>query len=239
MSTSRSPKFPSIGLAEALDLTSRLWQQARRSSVGQAIVAQAWGHKSVSGPVKRKIGSLRQYGLLDGRGGDVQLTERAVTICAHPEDSAERIEAIRAAALTPELFRLVQESYRDAADNVLAAHLVTKLGFNPKAAEDFVAAFRQTFELVGAGQDESDEVTYPSNENPQADDANVAPSVIVSRPQVTSEFREDKFDMEEGSALLRWPGTLSHESYLEFADWLDLVKRKAERTSKKNSRGNE
>jgi hypothetical protein len=65
MSVDRSPRYPSMGLSEAVDLSSKMWIKERRTAVSPEVVAAAWGHKSLSGPVRSKIGSVRQFGLIE------------------------------------------------------------------------------------------------------------------------------------------------------------------------------
>jgi hypothetical protein len=42
---------------------------------------------------------------------------------------------------------------------------------------------------------------------------------------------KELFSLPEGDAILEWPCPMSPESYIEFCEWLALVKRKIERIS--------
>ncbi len=53
------------------------------------------------------------------------------------------------------------------------------------------------------------------------------PSPRTSLPRVG--VREDVCTLDEGQAILRWPGRLSNAGYQDFKDWLDLIARKAKR----------
>lgn len=44
------------------------------------------------------------------------------------------------------------------------------------------------------------------------------------------EFRQDLFSLPEGAVTVTWPGSLSPDSYQDFGDWLDILKRKIGRS---------
>lgn len=43
-------------------------------------------------------------------------------------------------------------------------------------------------------------------------------------------MNEDTFTLEEGQVLLQWPKQFSQESYEDFEDWLELIRKKAKRS---------
>jgi hypothetical protein len=148
MSAARSPKYPSIPLQEALELAGRLWQKERKTPVGAEQVGQAWGYKGDSGPVRSKIGALRQYGLLDGTREGVKISDLALEIIVNPAGSRERAAAVSRAALSPPLFLELYNTHAEASADSLRAHLITKKGFNPDAANQFVSSFKSTIALA-------------------------------------------------------------------------------------------
>lgn len=43
-------------------------------------------------------------------------------------------------------------------------------------------------------------------------------------------MRQDVFSLAEGDVTIQWPASLSQESYVDLADWLDILKRKMARS---------
>jgi hypothetical protein len=144
----RSPKYPSVGLREAVDLIQKLWGKEKRTSVPPEVIATAWGYKGISGPVRSKIGSVRQYGLLEKDSNGLHLSDLAMDIVAHPQNSKEHLDALQKAALNPELFSRVYSSHKEASDEALRAYLIKHEGFNERAMRNFILAYRDAFSLA-------------------------------------------------------------------------------------------
>src|SRR3954465_15455786 len=76
---SRSTNSPACALSDTLDAASKLWAKEKRTPVSNETAAQHFGFKSLSGPARVMIGSLRQYGLIERTSdGHFKLTDRAV-----------------------------------------------------------------------------------------------------------------------------------------------------------------
>jgi hypothetical protein len=196
MAAPRSPKYPSIPLGQAIELASRLWEREKKTPVGPELVGQAWGYKGDSGPVRAKIGSLRQYGLLDGTRDGVKVSDLAVEIIVHEAGSPQKLSAMATAAMSPPLFSEVYASHRDSSADSLRAYLITKKGFNPDAATQFVSSFKDTIALADPSKS-----TYHGAVAEESDDndmsAVVAPVEARERGPVKSE--------PAGSLLLKVP----------------------------------
>ena len=145
----RSPNFPGVDLAEAVTLTQKLYERERRAPFPVESAAAAWDYKSPSGPVRVRIGALRQYGLITKEGKDSKLTDRAITLILRNSASQQHHDARRAAALTPALFREIQETRADASDESLKHHLIAERSFTPEGADRCIKAFRGTINTAG------------------------------------------------------------------------------------------
>ena len=152
MPTPRSPRYPSISLDEAVSLAQKLWDREKKTPVSPAVVANAWSYKGLSGAVRSKIGSLRQFGLLDATRDGVKVSDLAIEILVQPKGSDNQRRALLEAALKPSLFSEVYSTHKDASDEALRAHLITKKGFNVQAAKQFVSSFRDTLAIVSGLQ---------------------------------------------------------------------------------------
>ena len=140
----RSPNFPGVDLAEAVELARKLYERERRAPFPIESAAAAWDYKGASGPVRIRIGALRQYGLITKEGKDSKLTDRALTLVLRNSASREHHDALREAALTPALFRELQETRADASDESLQHHLIVEKSFTPEGANRCIKAFRGT-----------------------------------------------------------------------------------------------
>jgi len=136
----RSPNYPAIGLSEAVTLIERLWRAEGGSTIPVTSAVEALGYKGLSGPSRTKLSGLRKYGLIEGRGDDIRITDLGKRI-AKPISEQERGTALAEAAHTPDLFRDLASRYPDASDNTLQA-VLERQGFSRDGARRAVAAFR-------------------------------------------------------------------------------------------------
>ena len=143
---------------------------------------KAWGFKTLHGSSLRIVSALRQYGLLSDTGDQTKLSDRALLILLEPEGSAERQNALRAAAAEPAIFQEIEEHYDSnlPGDEALRSYLVRKLNLKEGPADKLIASLRETRELVnGRGRSYSTSVE-PTNGAP----VKVAPQ--PNRPMSTT-----------------------------------------------------
>lgn len=198
MSVARSPKYPSIPLDQAMDLVSRLWAREKKTPVGPTQVGQAWGYKGDSGPVRSKIGALRQYGLLDSTRDGVKVSDLAVEIIVHSPGTKERYEAIGRASLNPPLFSELYGTHAHASPDSLRAYLITKKGFNPDAADQFVSSFKATIALA-----DTNSSTYHTTDVEEADDMSMNAS--PAEPALRASAPVPSHLASVGSLILKVP----------------------------------
>ena len=150
----KSPNYPGVDLGTAIDLVGQLY----RGGVGRGEftamdAAKAWNYNSPSGPVRVRIGALRQYGLIEGKRGPraekPRLTRRALTFVIRPQGSREYQDALRETALIPPLFSELNQSHPNATDGVLEGILVMDKNFTDDGAQRCIAAYRSTLRLAG------------------------------------------------------------------------------------------
>ncbi len=146
-STERSPNYPTMKVADALEVAGKLWNEARRTPVSHDAAATAMGYKSLSGPARSAISTLRQYGLVEKvEKGHIRLTPLAVNaLHGSPE---ERQDALSKIAVNPALFRELAQTHRDAGETVVRSHLITKKGFIDDGASRAAKVFRDAIQLA-------------------------------------------------------------------------------------------
>ena len=148
MARMRSPNYPSISLADAIESARAIWRREKRTAVSGEVIARAWDYKSLSGPVRTKIGALRKYGLLEAHGDGLRLTDLAMHLIHSQEGSDEYQQAIKEAALKPELFRDLHATHAHASDEALQSHLIVKKGFSDAGAKLAAASYKDTLALA-------------------------------------------------------------------------------------------
>jgi len=144
----RSPNFPQVSLAEAIDNIRLVYQREGRSKMPKLSAVKPLGYTSINGRSLGVLAALRAYGLLDGRGDDVRVSDDAITILNAPKDSEERADAIRRAFEAPPAFAVLRSKEGASADT-LRWHLI-KANFRDDAADKLIKVFLESRDLVNA-----------------------------------------------------------------------------------------
>lgn len=161
----RSPNYPKVSLPEAVDRARRIYRHAHRGRVDRMTALELMGYRSDSGPAGSTLSALRKFGLLDGRSQELRLSDLALKIL-EPMDEAEKMEGLRAAALSPEIYREVLDFYsgRLPSDEVLRAYLIRTKRFSSIGAKEFIRGLRGTQEMVSFDERGVDEPSRVQNE---------------------------------------------------------------------------
>ena len=172
MAKTRSPSYPAIGLKDALERVRLVYNKDYQNKLPKQVVAEHMGYKGLSGASLPVLAALRKYGLLEGRGNDTQVSDLALAIIAHQPGAPERIEAIKMAARSPELFAELDDKFQEgkASDVAIRSYLLTQK-FIPVAADATIRAYRETKKLV-----EEESQGYVSLESPEPEPEKMATS---------------------------------------------------------------
>lgn len=144
-----SIRFPYYSMADSIDVVRAIHLRAG----GEATVDQAarfLGHKTtVSGAFRLRLSAATMFGLLEGEGGRVRLTDRANAILSeHPEDSQRaKVEAF----FEVPLFRKVYEQYqgRQLPPKEGLKSVLKNAGVVPTQVERSLAALDRSAEVAG------------------------------------------------------------------------------------------
>lgn len=161
----RSPPYPSISLAKAIERIGTFYAKALHHAVPIAVAASAWEYAGKSSGLFATVAALKQFGLMTDEGsGDkrrFKLTDSAIRIVRDPDPKSEkRTAAIRAAALAPKIHSELWEQYgvagaSGAMDVAVKSYLTldrTDGGgapYSDAAADELVAEYRQTVTFAG------------------------------------------------------------------------------------------
>ena len=169
MAKVRSPNYPNIPLAAALEAVRPAFLKEHRNKMSRAVLAKHLGYTSLNGRALGKIGAVRAYGLIDGSGEELRISDDAVPALAAPMGAPEKQAAYARLAARPTLFQDIRKQFPEthpSLDN-LVYWLVTQ-NFTQKAAEKAAKSYLSTMNLV-AGIDDpynpSDDEAETEGEN--------------------------------------------------------------------------
>jgi len=160
----RSPNYPALSLKEAVEKVRKLAEEIGQRSADRETVAVGMGYSGLSGASASAISALHKYGLIQGRGGDVSVTDRAMTIL-YPASDNERSEALREAAKKPELFKDLAGRFGDNVKNEeLLRNYLLRNKFAPNAVDAAISAYKETVEFIGGFSEAYDLASEPNKE---------------------------------------------------------------------------
>jgi hypothetical protein len=190
----RSPTYPAIDLATALDRAQQLWKSERDHWAPIPAIFEAWGYSQKSSGAAQTVAALKRYGLLEDRGTlhsrEGRLTEFARAILLDErQDSKERPERLQQAALLPRINREIWDKYDGSlpSDSTLRYHLTVERGFSPAGASDFLRQFHRTLEFARLTGEAATVSPGGEEESPdEAEDASIyhLPPVTAGGPIV-------------------------------------------------------
>jgi hypothetical protein len=240
--TARSPRFPFISLAHALQRVRQIqaWQKEREGQSAKGLeresVSQAWNLKRDSSAVAQTLAALRQYGLLelcDGEDRRLQLSPLARRLIIEDVGPSERAGAAKEAALRPKIFSELWEVARARGfdRDVLTEHLTDDWGmrFTSKAADNVWRVFNETMKYAGLHP------KTPQNESRSASRKGGAVSAC-SRESSVSEWADplvgsqndwsiEPFTDPEGQLIVWHRGKPSRKMYEYIRDYFALKAR--------------
>jgi hypothetical protein len=143
----RSPSYPGVTLASAIERARVLKERAGRHPVPMATITGFWGYKTpASGPASVTYSALKKFGLLEdeGSGNDRvgRLTDLAWDIVMNPNP----LPSIQKAALRPPIHREMWDQYGNdlPPEDALRFELVGKRGFTESGFVEFLREYRAT-----------------------------------------------------------------------------------------------
>ena len=180
MAKVKSPNYPRIGLGEALAAAHTAFEKDNRNKMSQAALAKHLGHGSLSGPAFSKIGTLRAYGLIEGQGDELRVSDDAVAALMAPEDSPERRTAVGALAAKPKLYQEIRADFPTPPSLDNLKFWLIKRKFAADAAETAAKSYLDTLRFVAGGG-----VEYSAASEPQSEKSPVTPQVHTPLKQST------------------------------------------------------
>jgi hypothetical protein len=228
----RSPNYPTTDLGTALGLIRPVFKAEHRNKMSRAVLAKHMGFNSLNGRSLTNIGAVRAYGLIEGSGDQVRVSEDAVRALNAPEQSDERGAALAHCAFQPSLFKEIRQEYPQTlpSEENLRYWLITK-GYTERAAGKATESYLKTMQLVGGVIEDYNPASYEEEDVPPMTPQVQSPKPGMSPPTPPPKagMLQEVFNLDEGPVTLTVPATLSEASYTDLADQFELFLRRAKR----------
>lgn len=182
----RSPPYPAMNLAKAVERAGELYAKAMHHAVGLPVLADAWSYGAKSSGLSATAAALQLFGLLNGQGTGTkrrfQLTEVALRIIKDADPASEkRVAALKTAAMAPNVYADLWRTYGSASDvsDVVIRNFLTldrseagKAPYGDSAANEIIKSYKETLVFAGIRDDTSiqdpaggDEIDDPSHQD--------------------------------------------------------------------------
>jgi hypothetical protein len=154
----RSPAYPHIGLAEAMETVAKLASAADAShGLNLTEAAGALGLKAESSWLNLRLAALKKFGLIEdlpageSRERRIRLTHVALTLASLPRGEPLHKALRHGAALRPPIYQDLWEQFGPLlpTNAPMRAYLVQERQFNPQAVGALLENFRATIEYAG------------------------------------------------------------------------------------------
>lgn len=179
---SRSPNYPAIGLQEAVQRLRPVYEDQRQYPTTRDVVAKLMGYGGLNGASATMVSALSKFGLLEGHGDTLRVSDLGQDLILHRKGDPEYAAAVQQAAYLPAFFQELREQFPQGlpSEHSLRATLI-KRGFNPKAVDGAVRAYRETEQFV-ANEVEGSERFRHKTESPGSNSSDRDAPVEVERP---------------------------------------------------------
>ena len=169
MTKARSPRYPAIGLPDAIAKARQIYDGDHINKIPKEVVAKHIGFKTLHGNALAVISALLKYGLIGGSSDAMKVTDRAVAILVNEKGQPDRVKAVKEAALSPMLFVEIDSEFPNGkvSDQALRSFLLLKKKFLQSAVDGAIRAYRETMDLVTEeehGYNSAEKIIKPSDE---------------------------------------------------------------------------
>lgn len=150
----RGPSYPYVGLEDAISLARKMYDYAKRGSAPvDSVITDALKYSATSSSGQKVLAALKAFGLVEDAPGTngkaIKLTSRSVRILLDDQDSEERREEIRKAALSPKWYEYCWKKWGKDMPLAMKSNLLIEHGFVDSTVEGFLKDYRKTISFAG------------------------------------------------------------------------------------------
>lgn len=248
----RSPAYPSSTLTDSVQRAKQFFGKEGKHPAPVLVAVTHWGYAPKSSGGLLTISALKAYGLMKDEGSGkervIRLSQRGLDIVRDDrEDSPERDSLLKEAALTPKIIRDLVDEYPDGgASAETLKYFLVKREFNPNAVSDVLKVYddAKSYLILDAESNSEDSDGEPETSigkpaDVEGKEERKAPVIIKDDVVAATNalkvltpggsMRQETFALDTGDVTIQWPSKMTVESYQDFSDWLDILKRKVKR----------
>lgn len=232
MAHQRSPNCPQISFIEAVEKGRKVYDKEHTHPAAKLVVAADLGYSGISGRSLSQIGALRQYGVLEGSGEAMRVSDAAVAYY-ELEDGPERQAAIESMAFKPALFTEMRQQFGTSTPSEAnLKHWLIKKSFLPKAAEDVIRVYKANLELVAGEQKVYSGDGSQSKETTRLHDLTTSPQT----PKLNPAHQTYAFALSpDARAELSLKGNITADDLELLRDHIELTIKALTRTAKREA----
>ncbi len=150
----RGPSYPYVALEEAVALTRKMYDYARRAAAPvEAISSEAWKYSPTSSSGQKVLAALRAFGLVEdapgSNGKSLKISPRAVRILLDDSNSKERQEELKRSALSPKWYEFCWRTWGKEMPSSMRSILLVEHGFVESTIDTFLKDYRKTAAFAG------------------------------------------------------------------------------------------
>jgi hypothetical protein len=146
-----------------------MYDYAKRGAApSEAVITDAWKYSATSSSGHKVLAALKSFGLVEdsssgGNKAGIKLTNRAIRILLDDQDSPEKREEIRKAALSPKWYDYCWRTWGRDMPPSMKSNLLVEHGFVDSTVEGFLKDYRKTVAFAGLlddselGNDDTDD----------------------------------------------------------------------------------
>ncbi|MCM8918768.1 MAG: hypothetical protein LC540_01625 [Candidatus Thiodiazotropha sp.] len=238
----RSPRYPAISLVDAVDKIKIIFSNEHRSPMMPVVAADHLGYSGLNGSSMKVLSALKKYGLLEGRGEELSVSNDAITIIAdeNVKDQSERIDALERTLVGFDLFAELNDKFSVNVSEKNIVAFLTKTGFKPPAARKAACSYFASVVFVEEARRNYIDADSCEIENLNESVAKISPENTIdgavsehsftTLSRKVADMRQETFALDTGEVVIQWPSRMTKESFEDFSDWLEILKRKVRRT---------
>ncbi len=166
----RGPSYPYVDLEQAISLSRKIYDYAKRGAApAEAVVSEALKLSPTSSGSDKVMAALRSFGLIEdapgSNGKGVKLTPKAIRILLDEPESAQRLEEIRKAALSPKWYEYCWKKWGADMPPAMKSNLLIEHGFVDSTIDGFLKNYRKSIAFAGLLDSKLFEKTDESTED--------------------------------------------------------------------------
>ena len=150
----RGPSYPYVGLEDAIALTRKMYEYAKRAPAPvESIVTEAWKYSTTSSSGQKVLAALKSFGMVEDAPGTngkaLKISPRAIRILLDDEDSQERKEELKRAALSPRWYEFCWRTWGREMPPSMRSNLMIEHGFVESTVDGFLRDYRKSLAFAG------------------------------------------------------------------------------------------